>query len=87
MKYFKFTEPYFALIKAESEENAVKEYVDEVCDLDDEASEPIEINEEEAATLIGKAVCEDGIPITSEEIAEIINSDTEEVLLVDGSLC
>ncbi|WP_342498205.1 hypothetical protein [Bacillus sp. FSL M8-0350] len=88
MKFFKVTKPYYALIKAQSKENALKLYTDDVAD--DEggrlAEDMYEIDELEAGKLHGKTIDESGKKLTVNEVIEDLASVEEMVLSQDGSL-
>ncbi|MEG0327766.1 MAG: hypothetical protein RR565_04830 [Erysipelothrix sp.] len=55
MKYFEFKEPYFALISAEDEKNAIEIYRNDVCEAE-EGFEMEKIPYERAIHLINSAV-------------------------------
>ncbi|WP_242730274.1 hypothetical protein [Bacillus altitudinis] len=88
MKFYKVTKPYYALIKAQSKENALKLYTDEVAD--DEggllAEDMYEIDELEAGKLHGRTIGEGGEKLTANEVIDDLASNEEMVLSQDGSL-
>lgn len=84
MKYFEIKEPYYALIKAESEELAIQVYVENVADDEDNTlqEEIIELGRDAA---LGKYVkCLNGDMLLSVVLKEF--DEAEDLLLIDGSL-
>lgn len=93
MKYFLFNKdyPYYALIVAPNEEVAIKEYMDVVCDLDEDGDEdlsPKELSIDEVLAEIEKSSFE-----SEQEKDEIISKVKMglfgecEVLLIDTTFC
>lgn len=80
MKYFEFSEPYFALIKAKGYKKAMEIYEEVVCDIEDSV-EMKEISKMYALEKCKK--CED---YTEEDIINSFDDDLEILLLMDGSL-
>lgn len=77
MKYFKFTQPYFALVKAENQLHA-KELFEETVSPCDEVCEVVEITEQEAQDLI------DNVEETEEVKFEL--EDLSGVILIDKAV-
>lgn len=85
MKFYNFNNPYTALIKASSEEEAKKTYVEFVAD-DDGDLEFEEIERDHAIVMFSQAKGENKELIPADEILEQLRSDQPELLLIDGSL-
>lgn len=87
MKFYEVHDPYYALIKAKNEENAMTIYTDTVADDDGGLSEEItEVTETYAAIRYGRVNGEDNKIIPIEEVLKDLTSEEEMVLAVDGSL-
>lgn len=85
MKFYEVNEPYYALIKAKSKENAVRIYDDNVADDGDELKIS-EVTETYAAIRHSRTLGEDGKPLSVKEMLEDITNDNEMVLGRDGNL-
>lgn len=87
MKFYEVHDPYYALIKAKTKENAMTIYTDVVAD--DEEGELAE-NIKEVTGLYAAAkfsrIMEDKEFIPFEEVLEDLTNDGEMMLAVDGSL-
>lgn len=79
MKYFEYSEPYYALIKASTAEQANGIYVDTVAD---NPTSPVEVKERDA--LLRDIHGNGGYPL-KDGVAEFFN-DEPMLLLVDGAL-
>lgn len=88
MKFFEFIDYlYYALICSESEENAIECYKEQVSDLDDDDSSPLEITTEEAKTkFLNCANDEAGKQRAIDEFRIYIHDSEPTVLVIDGSL-
>lgn len=90
MNYFEFVEPYYALIKAESGEEAVKKYIEIVAGEEGEFETLLEecklVPEYYAAARFGRSTGEDGELCDLDEVIEILESKNSELLIMDGSL-
>lgn len=82
MKYFEIKDPYYALIKAENEDEAIDVYIETVSDFDDELK--IEEVEEEYAWNALKEVEQNYRSI--EDLEADFNTNESSLLLIDGSL-
>lgn len=86
MKFFKVRDPYYALIKANTKESAIKLYLDEVA-ADEGDLYMKEVSAINAAVTYGILLAEtDDAEITKVEMIENLEDDEERVLLMDGSL-
>lgn len=89
MKFYEIHDPYYALIKAPSEEEAIKEYVKTVADDDDLhplKDEIGEVNRDYAVARYSRTKAENGKEVPLREILEDIQSDKAMTLIVDGNL-
>lgn len=88
-KFFNFGEgfPYFAMICAETEEQAIKCYVDEVCDSDEENGKPEELTFDEARNRYLKlAESAEDKQKALKEFNLYTSYDEPTTLLIDGCL-
>lgn len=91
-KFYEINDPYFALIKAKDESDAVKRYIEVVAgDENDNENLLEDIKEIDMITALGKYVESFYSPVvqideTFEEYAEFLLKEESNVLLVDGSL-
>lgn len=87
MKFYEVNEPYYALIKAKDDENAMTIYTDVVADDDGGLSEEItEVTEAYAAIIYSRVNGEDNNVIPVKEVLEHLTNEEEMVLIIDGSL-
>ena len=92
MKYFEFKEPYYALIQAGSDGEAIETYDYQVARVEDKEVEQEviesmnEITEKDAWKNYMAGVAESGEKIPVEELKEIFGKQYNTVLLVDSSL-
>ncbi|MCY7680166.1 MULTISPECIES: hypothetical protein [Bacillus] len=87
MKFYEVHDPYYALIKAKTKENAMTIYTDVVADDDGELSEEItEVTEAYATILYSRVNGEDNNVIPVKEVLEHLTNEEEMVLIIDGSL-
>lgn len=89
MKYYEIHYPYYALIKAEDENEAVSEYIKYVSGEEDEKDEITEeleeIDRDTALMKFSMAIGEDGeLPITEKK--RCFNDKDYTILLIDGCL-
>jgi len=87
LKFYEVNEPYYALIKAKNDENAMTIYTDVVADDDGGLSEEItEVTEAYATIIYSRVNGEDNNVIPVKEVLEHLTSEEEMVLIIDGSL-
>ncbi|MGM0971067.1 MAG: hypothetical protein ACQEWR_21160 [Bacillota bacterium] len=87
MKFYEVHEPYYALIKAKNEENAMTIYTDVVADDDGGLSEEItEVTKTYAAVSYSRVNGEDNKVIPVKEVLDHLTNEEEMVLIIDGSL-
>lgn len=88
MKFYEVHDPYYALIKAKTKENAMTIYTDVVADDEEgELAENIkEVTGLYAAAKFSRIPGEDKELIPFEEVLEDLTSEGEMMLAVDGSL-
>lgn len=87
MKFYEVNEPYYALIKAKNDENAMTIYTDVVADDDGGLSEEItEVTEAYATIIYSRVNGEDNNVIPVKEVLEHLTNEEEMVLVIDGSL-
>lgn len=89
MKFYEIIEPYWALIKAPNEEEAIAEYVRVVAD--DDAENPLseeiqELDRDFAVARFSRIRSEDGDEIPLAEVVAAIQKEGTEILAMDGSL-
>lgn len=88
MKYFEVQEPYYALIKSEDKEKAMKFYINVVAD-DEEGTLAEEIKEVDRQYAWGcflKGINEDKNISSRSVLKHSFDRNTEELLLIDGAL-
>jgi hypothetical protein len=89
MKFFEIHDPYYALIKAPNEAEAIQEYVKSVAD-DDELNplkdEIGEVDRDYAVASYSRAKSEDNEDVPLSEILEDIRNERTMILIIDGSL-
>jgi hypothetical protein len=90
MNYFEFDNPYYALIKANSGEEATKLYIESVAGEESEFNGILEgcnlVPEYYAAAKFARSKGEDGEMMKLEEVLKCLGSNEPELLLIDGSL-
>ncbi|MEC2427692.1 MULTISPECIES: hypothetical protein [Bacillus] len=87
MKFYEVNEPYYALLKAKNDENAMTIYTDVVADDDGGLSEEItEVTEAYATIIYSRVNGEDNNVIPVKEVLEHLTNEEEMVLVIDGSL-
>lgn len=89
MKYFEVYSPYYALIKALNKEEAIKLYVKNVAD--DNENNPLsneikEVERDYAAVKYGRGLTDEGQKVPMVEVLKDIQDNKQAVLLVDGAL-
>lgn len=88
-KYFEVSEPYYALIKADSGEEAEKLYNEFVADTDDYEDFQEELKEADrdyALLRFSRSRDEDGTLMEINDVLKIFSDDESNVLIIDGSL-
>ncbi|WP_156060340.1 hypothetical protein [Bacillus altitudinis] len=87
MKFYEVNEPYYALLKAKNDENAMTIYTDVVADDDGGLSEEItEVTEAYATIIYSRVNGEDNNVIPVKEVLDHLTNEEEMVLVIDGSL-
>ncbi|WP_303984610.1 hypothetical protein [Niallia circulans] len=87
LKFYEVNEPYYALIKAKNEENAMTIYTDVVADDAGGLIEEItEVTETYAAIRYSRVNGYDNKMIPVEEVLEDLKNEIQMVLIIDGSL-
>ncbi|WP_081038944.1 hypothetical protein [Bacillus altitudinis] len=87
MKFYEVHDPYYALIKAKNEENAMTIYTDVVADDAGGLIEEItEVTETYAAIRYSRVNGYDNKMIPVEEVLEDLKNEIQMVLIIDGSL-
>ncbi|QSB48788.1 hypothetical protein [Parageobacillus toebii] len=87
MKFYEVHYPYYALLKAETKEEALKLYIDAVCDDDGSLSQELkEVERDYALAMYSRAKTEDGKDIPIPVILEDFQDDESKVLLIDSTL-
>lgn len=90
MNYFEFVYPYYALIKAQTEEEAAQEYINviagEQSDFEMLVEEAKVVPEYYAAARYSRTLSEDKKLIDLDEILDDLKRDEKQVLIIDGSL-
>jgi hypothetical protein len=87
MRYFEIHDPYYALIKAENQEEAIKIYADYVADDDGTLHEEIrEVDRDYTLASFSRGGTEDGKEVPISEILKDFQSDGSAVLLIDLAL-
>lgn len=90
MNYFEFVDPYYALIKAKNDEEAVKKYIEVVAGDEGEFESLVEecksVPEYYAAAKLSRSNDEFGKLVDFEEVRKLLESGDTEILLIDGSL-
>lgn len=83
MKYFKYSEPYYGLVKADNIEQANELYEQVIADGPEA---PVEVSEKDALIADLNGYIESDEPITIRELVDEFYDRKPGVLLVDGSL-
>jgi len=88
MKFYEVQYPYYALIMATDEDEAIEIYTDNVAedhegDLIDEIEE---VSRDYAVIRFSRTKSEDGQEIDQMEVLATLNSEDSQVLVIDGSL-
>jgi hypothetical protein len=88
LNYYEIHDPYYALIKAQSREEAINTYIKEIEVEENENYEYafIELPKELALLKFGQSVDQEGKTMDPEEILELFSSNEPCLLLVDGAL-
>jgi len=84
MKFYEFNDfEYYALIGASTIEDAMKEYTDIICDIENENIKPIEISKKVALTK-----CQAGFGLKTAEYMfnDLIERYKTHIFLIDGGL-
>ncbi|MDO7908447.1 hypothetical protein Q5741_18765 [Paenibacillus sp. JX-17] len=87
MRYFEIIEPYYAMIKAETEEQAIEKYVEFVADDDGSLKDEIaELERDYALVLYSRCPAEDMRSMKTIDLLNEFQDEEPSVLIVDGSL-
>lgn len=88
MKYFKIQDPYYALIKAENQDEAIRIYTEFVSDDEDGTlhEEIKEIDRDYALIQFARSESEDGDFMPVPETLDKFRREKSEVLLIDSGL-
>lgn len=90
MNYYEITNPYYALIKAQNENEATKLYIEFVAgddsEFDDLLKEVELVPEYYASARYARTVGEDKESIPLNEILEDLRNDDSQVLIIDSAL-
>lgn len=87
MRFFEIHDPYYALIKAGNEEQAIEKYVEVVADDDGTLRENIkEVSRDYALVIFSRATGEDNSFLSVDELLKKFEKDISDVLAIDGAL-
>ncbi|WP_400162898.1 hypothetical protein ACAF76_008300 [Brevibacillus sp. TJ4] len=87
MKFFEIHSPYYALLKANSQEEAIAKYAECVADDDGTLHEEIaEVDRDYALVSFSRGATEDGQVVPILEILKDFQSEDSAVLLIDSGL-
>jgi hypothetical protein len=87
MKFYEVHYPYYSLLKAKTKEEALKLYVEAVCDDDGSLSQELkEVERDYALAMYSRAKTEDGKEIPIPVVLEDFQDDESKVLLIDSTL-
>lgn len=87
MKYFEVSYPYYALIKAESLDDAKSEYIRSVADDDGNlVYNIVEVDSYYAVLKYGRGLSEDRKEIPIKALLEELSNPDISTLLIDGAL-
>ena len=87
MRFYEIHDPYYALIMARNEEEAMKIYTETVADDDGTLRDEIELVSRDYALLrISRAPGEDKELIEYKELLDSLNSNEPQLFIIDGSL-
>lgn len=84
MRFFEVQEPYYALLKAESEDVAVEKYAEQVGDW--ENGELKEVSRDYALAFTSRALSENRKPVPLKEVLHDFNNEDVVILLIDGDI-
>lgn len=87
MRYFEIYDPYYALMKAKNEQEAIKEYVKYVADDDGSLKDEIqEVSRDYALVKFSRAPGEDKVLLPISEVVDEFVEQEHEVMVIDGNL-
>ena len=87
MKYFEIYSPYYALLKANTQEEAIAKYAECVADDDGTLHEEIqEVDRDYALVKFASGGVEGGEKMLIKEMLETFKEATPEVLCIDSAL-
>ncbi|MFT8557739.1 MULTISPECIES: hypothetical protein [Liquorilactobacillus] len=93
MKFYEFEEPYYALIKASNEKEAIKKYLKEVCEDDEDEREFHEITFEQAIEKAESAIVEEPQDffenwdsMITDKAVKLLKENNLSTILIDSSL-
>lgn len=87
MKYYEIHSPYYALVKAETPEEAIATYVEYVAEDDGTLKDEIkEVDRDYALVSYSRGKTEDNEPVSVSDIIREFQSPGSSVLLITGEL-
>lgn len=87
MRYYKIDSPYFALLKAETPEEALATYTEFVAEDDGTLHELMkEVDRDYALASFSRALTEDGEQVPIIEILQEFQSEGSAILIIDSGL-
>ncbi|WP_289136312.1 hypothetical protein [uncultured Brevibacillus sp.] len=87
MKFFEIHSPYYALLKAKTQEEAIAKYAEQVADDDGTLHEEIkEVDRDYALVSFSRGATEDKEEVPISEILKDFQSEGSSVLLIDSGL-
>ncbi|MFT8392782.1 MAG: hypothetical protein ABF624_02070 [Liquorilactobacillus ghanensis] len=93
MKFYEFEEPYYALIKASNEKEAIKNYLKEVCEDDEDERKFHEITFKQAIEEVKSAIAEEPQDffenwdsMVTDKAVEFLKENNLSAALIDSSL-
>lgn len=87
MKFFEIQTPYYALLKADTKDNALGVYVKFVADNDGSLGETIkEVDRDYALVKFAYGGGKGGEKMTVKEMLKVFNENLNEVLCIDSAL-
>lgn len=87
MKYFEILDPYYALLKAETQEEAIKKYVEIVADDEGNLNEEIrEVSRDYALIEFSRGIGDNKKYLSPADLIKQFNEEGADVLLITGQL-
>ncbi|MFS0643858.1 hypothetical protein [Siminovitchia sp. 179-K 8D1 HS] len=85
MRYFEVHDPYYALIKAECKEDAMKKYIKYVCNEED-GCDLKEVSRDYALAAFSRVPSENRVLLPISQVVDEFLCQENEVLIIDGAL-